>query len=74
MLVSEKAATGEDWPLVPLEEETGGCSVDSHSQYDSRSLSDLLEWCGLLVLTQTHASGLHWPEEKGNACKWKTAG
>lgn len=55
-----------DWPWVPLEEESGCSSVDSHSPCYSRSLSDLLEWCGFLVLTQTHASGLQWPEERGN--------
>ncbi len=58
-------AAVNDWPWVPLEEESGYSSVDSHSRYYSRSLSDSLEWCGLLVLTQTHASGLHWPE-RGN--------
>ena len=63
-------AAVNDWPWVPLEEESGCSSVDSHSRCYCRSLSDLLEWCGLLVLTQTHASGLHWPG-RGNAQKWK---
>lgn len=63
-------AAGSDWPWAPLQEESGCSSVDFHSQYYSRSLSDLLEWCELLVLTQTHASGLHWPE-RGNKNKFK---
>lgn len=58
-------AAEKDWPWVPLEEEFGYSSVDIHSQYDSRSLSDLFEWCGLLDLTETHASGLLWPVNGG---------
>lgn len=51
-------AAGSDVPWVPLQEESGCSSGDFHSRYCSRSLFDLLEWCDLLVLTQTHASGL----------------
>lgn len=57
------------WPWAPLQEESGRSSVDFHSQYYSRSLSDLLEWCDLWVLTQTHASGLHWPEKRSKKNK-----
>lgn len=60
-------AAGSDWPSVPLPEECGCPSVHFHSRCDSRFLSDWLQWCGFLVLTQTRASGLQWPEKQGEA-------